>query len=333
MGRIRASVPPLRGIVHAAGVLDDGVLSNLTWERLVNVMAPKLAGAWNLHAATLDVPLDFFVLFSSAASVLGSPGQGNYAAANAFLDSLAHHRHALGLTGTSVNWGPWDVGMASGAAPNGQGPGARMGIGRIAPADGLAVFGRTIEQPAPQLIVVPIDWRAVGEQLLGRPAPPLLAECLGGTGRSVAVESARLRRELVQELRVTRPDRRPGLLVAKITEHVARVLDLGPEERPSRNRPLVDLGLDSLMAVELSNVVARTTGIDVPATALFDYPTIDALARFVLDALMPTDGPPPSADDERKHLLADIEGLTDAEAAALLDRSLESFLPGRAPNP
>src|SRR5258708_11587520 len=111
---IDESMPPLRGIIHAAGVLDDGLLLNLDRERLAAVMAPKVEGAWNLHALTLNRPLDFFVLFSSVASALGSPGQGSYAAANAFLDALSQHRRTLGLPSLTINWGPWAaVGMAA----------------------------------------------------------------------------------------------------------------------------------------------------------------------------------------------------------------------------
>src|SRR5262249_32324326 len=112
--QIAASMPPLRGIVHAAGVLDDGVLLKQSWGRFERVLAPKLLGAWNLHTQTRGLPLDFFVLFSSLASVLGSPGQGNYAAGNAFLDALAHHRQSQGLPALSVNWALWaEAGMAA----------------------------------------------------------------------------------------------------------------------------------------------------------------------------------------------------------------------------
>ena len=111
---IRMSMPPLRGVVHAAGVLDDGIVAHLDQRRLRDVMAPKVDGAWNLHALTRDVDLDFFVLFSSAASVLGSPGQAHYAAANSFLDALAWHRRAEGRSALSINWGPWaEVGLVN----------------------------------------------------------------------------------------------------------------------------------------------------------------------------------------------------------------------------
>jgi hypothetical protein len=130
-------MPPLRGIFHAAGVLDDGLMLNLDEERFQKVLEPKMLGAWNLHALTQTTPLDFFVLFSSAASLLGSPGQSNYAAANAFLDALAHHRQALNLPALSINWGPWAmVGLAATQANRGDRL-AMLGIESLSPAQGI----------------------------------------------------------------------------------------------------------------------------------------------------------------------------------------------------
>jgi acyl transferase domain-containing protein/NADPH:quinone reductase-like Zn-dependent oxidoreductase len=154
---IRQSGLPLRGIIHAAGLLDDGVLLQLDRERFRSVMAPKINGAWNLHSLTLDEPLDFFVLFSSAASVLGSPGQGNYSAANAFLDTLAHYRKTLGKPALSINWGPWaKVGMA--VQPGRGGRLAIKGLESIKPQQGIELLGRLLHQEAAQVVAMAINW-------------------------------------------------------------------------------------------------------------------------------------------------------------------------------
>ena len=146
LSEIAASHPPLRGIVHAAGVLDDGVLLQQDWERFARVMAPKIAGSWNLHSLTLDLPLDFFVLFSSASSVLGSPGQTNYAAANAFMDALAHLRRSQGLPALSINWGAWSVsGMAATLDERDQRRWAERGLVAMSPADALASLGQLLD--------------------------------------------------------------------------------------------------------------------------------------------------------------------------------------------
>src|SRR5262249_1999400 len=151
------SLPPLRGIIHAAGILDDGILPQMSQDRLEQVMAPKITGAWNLHRLTSGTPLDFFVCFSSLASVVGSPGQSNYAAANAGLDALVHYRRRLGLPALSINWGPWaEVGMAAADAKRGERV-AQQGFGSIAPAQAVRVLEQLIQQERPQLAVVSID--------------------------------------------------------------------------------------------------------------------------------------------------------------------------------
>jgi len=158
LARIGDSMPPLRGVIHAAGVLDDGLLLNLDQERLSAVMAPKVQGAWNLHALTLNTPLDFFVLFSSVASVLGSPGQGSYAAANAFLDALSHQRRALRLPSLTINWGPWAaVGMAARSDQSRRL--ALLGMDAIAPQQGLQVLESLLRQDAAQIVAVSAHWQ------------------------------------------------------------------------------------------------------------------------------------------------------------------------------
>ena len=183
--------PPLRGIVHAAGVLADGILTEMTLEQLDRAMAPKARGAWNLHDATHDAPLDFFVLFSSVASVLGSPGQANYAAGNAFLDALAHARHAQGLPATAINWGPW---AGSGMAAEGGRDEAikSRGMALIEPEVGLELLGRLMNSDVAQVAVMDAQWRDM-LRLLGSRRPhyslTLRRKCETGATRSMSVES------------------------------------------------------------------------------------------------------------------------------------------------
>ena len=178
---MRGSMPPLRGVFHAAGILDDGVLLQLDEERFARVMAPKVSGAWNLHRLTLEDDLDFFVLFSSAASVLGSPGQGNYVAANAFLDALAHHRRALGMPALAINWGAWtEVGLAT--RSDRVEHLTRQGIMPFTPEQGVLLMERMLELDLVQCMGVAMDWG----KILGSYTPPRALQALGrgaGWGR------------------------------------------------------------------------------------------------------------------------------------------------------
>ena len=191
LAEIRAGMPPLLGVIHAAGVLDDHLLMNLDAESFRRVLAPKVLGAWNLHTLTADLPLDFFVVFSSVASVLGSPGQANYAAANAFLDGLAHERRAQGLPCLSVNWGPWaEVGMAA-RASSGRSPASRV-MHPLAPAQALAALNRLFEKNAPaQAIAMSVDWTLLAQSFNGQQPPALIADILREKARPDAAKAAR----------------------------------------------------------------------------------------------------------------------------------------------
>ena len=161
--------PPIRGVVHAAGVLHDGLLAQLDAAALNSVLRPKMIGGWLLHRLLEDAPLDFFVLFSSAGSLLGQPGQGNYAAANAFLDALAHHRRAQGRPALSINWGGWS-GLGFADTSGGQRLAARLallGIKSIAPGQALEVLERLLRQGSTQVAAVPVDWRQISPVLSG----------------------------------------------------------------------------------------------------------------------------------------------------------------------
>ena len=156
---ITENMPPLRGVIHAAGILDDGILLDQTWPRFSTVMAPKIDGAWNLHTLTSTSALDFFILFSANASLLGSPGQGNYASANAFLDGLAHYRRLQGLVALTIDWGAWaEVGMAAKLDTQNQRRWTLQGIDQIKPVDGMRAMARLLERESAQAGVLPINW-------------------------------------------------------------------------------------------------------------------------------------------------------------------------------
>jgi NAD(P)-dependent dehydrogenase (short-subunit alcohol dehydrogenase family)/acyl carrier protein len=318
----------LRGVVHLAGVLDDGVLRDQTPQRLAAVMAPKADGAWNLHIATLGVPLDFFVLFASAASLLGPPGQGSYAAANAFLDGLASYRQAHGLPALSIGWGPWsETGMAAATDRGGKARWRARGIRDIAPKDGLDILQRLLGTREPAVAVLYANWREFATQLPPGMSPPLLR------GLLPAAPSAPAGSDLRRILAEAPPNRRRAVLRDRILKECAKVLGLDAATVDPR-QPLAELGLDSLMAVELRNLLGTTSGAALPATLLFDYPSVDALATF-LAAVLAVDAaaepvhhaPAPSSDAT---FVQEVEQLSEEEAESLLQRRLETMTRGTA---
>jgi len=300
---------PLLGIVHSAGVLDDGVLENQTAERFARVMAPKVRGAWELHVRTRDLPLDFFVCFSSRAALLGSPGQGNHAAASAFLDALAHHRRARGLPALSINWGPWaDASIATRLHSRLQAHGEDL----IEPATGVRLFARALAQGAPQIAAMAVDWPRYAPTY---PAPQFL-ESLGINTPGPS---------LLQRLRDAPGDQRAELLEGFVRSVVARVLGHAPGSLP-RARGFADLGMDSLGAIELRTHLEQALGCRLPATLAFDHPTVASLVAHLLDRLPSRPGPA-----EVPTVAGDLEGLTRDEIVALLANELSTLEKGTNP--
>lgn len=263
---------PVRGIIHAAGVIDDGIVPHLNRQRLEQVLRPKLSGAWNLHELTHGHPLEFFVLFSSLAAVMGVPGQSGYAAANACLDALAQHRRALGLPALSINWGPWsEVGMAARGGPAARRLAERFGLKALSPEAGLALLDACVCQGTAQVAVVNRGF-LFAPQGFHAAASPLQPET-----------------SAIKDWRNLPAPQRSAALLRLVQEEAARLLGLSSPEAVAPAADLSDLGMDSLASVEFRSALSRKLAVPIPASALFDHPNATALARFLAEAL---DEPP-----------------------------------------
>ncbi|MFE9847160.1 type I polyketide synthase, partial [Streptomyces goshikiensis] len=285
---LEAEAEGLTAVVHTAGVLDDGVLDALTPERFESVLRAKATSALNLHELTgeLGIELSAFVLFSSMSGVTGAAGQGNYAAANAYLDALAEQRRAAGLAATSIAWGPWaEGGMAADEAMD-----ARMrreGLPPMAPDTAMAVLRRSVASSSDAaLLVADVDWERFGPAFtVARPSTlfaelsetrPAAEGAATGTGTSVDRFAGLAAVELEREL------------LGLVRTHVAAVLGHEGAETVGAERAFKELGFDSLTAVELRNRLGAATGVSLPATLIFDYPTASAITAFLRDELLGT---------------------------------------------
>ncbi|MEA3210677.1 MAG: hypothetical protein QOE70_3734 [Chthoniobacter sp.] len=280
--QISRTLPPLRGVMHAAMVLDDAILLQLDAARFYKVTAPKIRGAWHLHQLTLGRPLDFFVLFSSIASVFGNPGQANYIAANAFLTALAHHRHALGLPALAINWGLLtDAGYVA-RTPRVQEYLASIGLVGLDSRRAVQVLARLLPNPRPQVIVSGVDWPSVPPRLASAPRfSQIIREMeLGPQGKD---DAPRIRESVLSAA----PAEARRIIVAWLSDQIGKVLRL-PAARLEANKPLTELGLDSLMAVELMYRVESQLGASIPTGKLMGGPTIARLADLLLEALTGT---------------------------------------------
>jgi acyl transferase domain-containing protein len=327
--RFGHTLPPLRGVVHSAGALDDGVLAQQTWERFERVMAPKVEGAWHLHSLTQDQPLDFFVLFSSAVSLLGSPGQGNHVAACAFEDALAHHRHVLGLPALSINWGPWaEIGAATHGTVSQR---LQMkGFHPIEPQQGLRVFEHLLWQDHAQVGVMSVDWRQYVDSLPPGCQSALLSQLEYKTEVTPqgAQRKAPQQHGLLQQLGQAPPNKRRSILQAHIREQAIKVLGLNPSFKLDPNQGLATFGMDSLMTIELKNRLQASVGKPLPSTIVFDHPTVDALAEYLEQKVLVLTEDSRGAGGEAKSAgqpvkaWTELEQMSDEEAEAILTKEL-----------
>ncbi|TAN66395.1 MAG: SDR family NAD(P)-dependent oxidoreductase, partial [Methylobacter sp.] len=322
LAELDRTLPPLRGVIHAAGVLDDGVLSEQTPERYAKVLAPKLDGAWQLHCQTQTLPLDFFILFSSATSLLGSVGQSNHVSANAFLDALAHDRLAHGLPTLSINWGAWsEIGYA--ARVQAGDFLKTQGMGTIDPRAGLAALERVFHSKAAQVGVVPIDWPTYLQRTA---CSGYLADFRREFSQAQSGPSEE-KAEFRQLLESTPLDERHALLTRHVASQVAVVLGFPALAAVDRKQGFFDMGMDSLTSVELRNRLRASLNCALPSTLAFDFPSVAALVDYLEGDVLgqqqtnPSPQTETSEDAERKAM----EQLTEEEAEAKLLKELDEM--------
>ncbi|MFG2556026.1 SDR family NAD(P)-dependent oxidoreductase [Streptomyces sp. NPDC048581] len=307
---------PLTAVVHTAGVLDDGVLDALTPDRFDAVLRPKADAAWHLHRATLDLDLDAFVTYSSTAGVVGSPGQANYAAANAFLDALAQHRATTGRPGHSLAWGPWAQasGMTGGLSEDHIRRMNRSGTPPLDPELGLALFDAATARDDARPVLMRTAARAGAALPFAGPVPPVLRGLIGG--RRTAAGRNRVA-ELTARLDGLRPQDRTRHLTDLVRAEAASVLGHDTPEQIGAEEEFSRLGFDSLTSVEMRNRLAAVTGLRMPATLVFDHPTPLAVAEHLAERLGRGHTPPAAA------LHTELDRLDSALADALAADGLD----------
>ncbi len=317
-----ADAQPLVGVVHAAGVLDDGTITSLDAGQLHRVMAPKVDGALHLHELTRDRELSFFVLFSSAAAALGSPGQGNYAAANAFLDGLAHHRHAHGLAATSLDWGTWerDTGIAADAERSRV---SRMGVVPFPDAEGLSLLDTALGAAQPQLVPIRPDMATLRRAADVGVLPPILSGLVRVSERRSGAGKGALARMLADAPEAERQ----RIALDLVRGHIATVLGHPSPQAVDPDKNFKDMGFDSLAAVEMRNRLIQATGLRLPATVVFDHPTPTAVAAYLVGKLAPGASQRPAVDEQLDQLDGLLRTLPD-DATERVKRRLRSMLAG-----
>jgi pimaricinolide synthase PimS1 len=320
---------PLGAVVHAAGVLDDCLIGDLTEERLDSVLAPKVQGALNLHEATEQLDLSAFVLFSSAASVLGAPGQGNYAAANGFLDSLAAQRRAHGLAGVAIAWGLWDqdTDLTRRLGEAGRSRIVRSGVGTLSSARNLALFDVACSGNVALAVAIALDPAALRAQARSGVLPTLFEGLVTGSAHKDARTPGR---SLAAVLSVMGEAERERAVLEFALTHVSAVLGGAPAESIDPLQPFKELGFDSLIALELRNRLSVATGLRLPATLAFDHPNASAVGHYLLGRVgASSESATPSVDAELAELERRLSAVAEKEGMrAKVTARLQSLLAG-----
>ncbi|NEB37225.1 type I polyketide synthase [Streptomyces sp. SID14515] len=294
LSKLLAEIPDLAGVIHTAGVLDDAVIGAQTGTSLTKVLHAKADAAWNLHQLTEDRDLAFFVMFSSASGVLGTPGQANYAAANAFLDALAQYRHAAGLPATSLAWGLWDqsTGMAGTLGQQDLRRIRADGVLPLSAADGLRLMDVARADGRPGFLPMRVSVSELRARYTGDTVPALLRGMVRGRRAAVGTRQEVSAESFSARLRTLPPANQLSVVLESMLADVAAVLGHATHGELDPNRAFRDMGFDSLAGVELRNRLRGATGLALPATAVFDYPTPSLLARQIVDQLVPAGAGP-----------------------------------------
>jgi acyl carrier protein len=313
---------PLRGVFHLAMVIDDAPLAALNRERMANVIGPKARGAWLLHEATRDMALDCFVMFSSISSIFGNPAQGNYAAANAFLDSLAHHRHSLGLPALTINWGV--LGGEGYVARNERVREflAKQGISELSPSEVVSIVDSSLRAGSAQVAAIRVDWTKWRTFFRGMHANPLFERIFAAVEGQ---ETGGVASDWRNRIESAEPEEKENLIAQAVREVVGSVLRVKPDTLHS-DQPLTELGLDSLMGVEIENSLETAIGVALPPTSLMRARTIGQIATLIAGHVVgpasavssPAAVPIPAVNPTAATLEVDLNALSNEQIERLL---------------
>ena len=310
--QIESTLPPLKGIVHCAGTIDDGTLLQQNWQKFQNVLAAKVQGAWNLHLVSQKYSLDRFILFSSAASLLGSTAQANYCAANAFLDTLAHARQAQGFPAVSLNWGAWeDTGLA--ATNRTFNNLQQEGINNINPQECIDLLQELLIQTTPQIAIITIDW---SQWQASNHVTPYYRDLVNNK----IVDS---KNNYKQQLLNTNSQQRKQLIIEQISNQVAKILGISNINSIDRDLGFTELGLDSLGSVELRNKLQTNYDVKLSASITFNYPTIKELADYLFSILFVEDEK--IANNNCQSKVNELNTISETEAEELLLTELDNL--------
>jgi len=315
------TMPPLRGVFHAAGVTDDGVITQQNAARFQKVMTPKVAGTWNLHTLTADKPLDYFVLFSSVSALFGLGGQANYAAANAFMDSFAYYRQALGLAASSINWGFWDeLGLAVGMSGYFKG----VGLGAMHPDTAVGTMNYLLRSTAVQNLIAAVDWDTLLTLKASERSNGLFARIK--TQRQQQTGTVTVDTNFIEQLQGLPPAEQRERLLGRVREIAAAVLGFEAKTLDIR-AGFFKIGMDSLMSIQLRNRLQTSLNCTLPPTIALEYPTVDGLTGYIYDDVFHLGQVSETVPETPLDIPDDIllDELSQDELASLLDSELAAI--------